>query len=145
MTKKEYEKKIFNPQHKKDYGPTWLKIPAALGGCICILFVVNAYAQETSILKTWRYEMYGKPIWKLVYLALIGCFVVKICYAIKRYLDLDSEYKANMMSIKPSEQKMSNITSEKFSEKPKFCSSCGKVISDKSWRDGYCESCGTKL
>ena len=32
MTKKEYEKKIFNPQHKKDYGPAWLKFPAAFGG-----------------------------------------------------------------------------------------------------------------
>ena len=36
MTKKEYEKKIFNPQHKKDYGPAWLKFPAAFGGFIIL-------------------------------------------------------------------------------------------------------------
>ena len=44
-----------------------------------------------------------------------------------------------------SERKISNVTAAKNSVKPKFCASCGRVLGDKSWRDGYCESCGTKL
>lgn len=47
MTKKEYEKKIFNPQHKKDYGPAWLKFPAAFGGFISIMIVfVHMYKKN---------------------------------------------------------------------------------------------------
>jgi len=145
MTKKEYEKKIFNPQHKKDYGPAWLKFPAAFGGFISIMIVFDAYVQEKSVLRVWRQEMHGKPIWTLLYLFLIGCFLVRVYYDIRRYLDLDSEYKANMMSMNSSERKISNVTAAKNSVKPKFCSSCGRVLGDKSWRDGYCESCGTKL
>ena len=123
MTKKEYEKKIFNPQHKKDYGPAWLKFPAAFGGFISIMIVFDAYVQEKSVLRVWRQEMYGKPIWALLYLFLIGCFLVRVYYDIRRYLDLDSEYKANMMSMNSSERKISNVTAAKNSVKPKFCSS----------------------
>lgn len=54
---------------------------------------------------------------------------------------IQSEYDVD----ESSERKISNVTAAKNSVKPKFCSSCGRVLGDKSWRDGYCESCGTKL
>ena len=136
MTKKEFDRIIFSQRHKKDYGPKYLRIPSVLGAIllVCLFFGANAYSQSMG--EYWRRELTGKPVWTLLYIVFIVCFVVDIVFTIKRYIDLDSKYKAYMSQV---------TINQVQSKRVKFCESCGMLISDKSWQDGYCQQCGIKI
>ena len=142
MTKKEYERKIFNPAHQKDYGPWWLQVPAIIGCFILVSWIILAYMQDTSLRDTWDGALRGKPMWTLLYVFCIICLIIEVIFKIKRYLDLDSEYKANMMSLAAVGQ---SFNSAPIIKKPNFCASCGKAIGNKSWNEGYCEFCGKNI
>lgn len=136
MTKKEFDRRIFSQRHKKDYGPKYLRIPSVLGAIILFCFVFGANGYSLSLGEYWRRELTGKPIWALLYIVFIVCFVVNIFFTIKRYIDLDSEYKAYMSQV---------TINQVQSKRAKFCESCGMPISDKEWQDGYCQQCGIKI
>ncbi len=136
MTKKEFDRIIFSQRHKKDYGPKYLRIPSVLGAIILVCFVFGANAYSQPMGEYWRSELGGKPIWALLYIVFIVCLVVDIVFKIKRYIDLDSEYKAYMSQV---------TNNQVQSKRTKFCESYGMPISDKEWQDGYCQQGGIKI
>lgn len=140
MTKKEYEK-IFNLEHKKDYGPRWLKGPAIFGIVVLVgMFLYCMDERGRTIYSCWREVKSAGAVWSLIYIFSLVCLVIEVIFSIKRWIDLDAEYKVNMgiqknqpndelkISIADEIEKYKRLYEEGVITKEEFCNKKDELL-----------------